>query len=204
MLHVHIIQVSDHCIVLHWVHLPIYLCAFPVMDTQVAVNSQQCKTLAVHILVHTALWTLWDYLCCTDPEVEILDHKLYVYLIFYISTKLISSIFLPAMHENSYTSTFLPIIYSFARLEIQVSVPWKGRVFWSFLIKCYLSWESTLSPLCNFQGKKESFRDFQNYCCAFHQSAFICSSRHNYNIQRDRSTRMGYFHCFYPILTYNR
>lgn len=93
LLYIHLIQVSDHCIVLHGAHLPIYLCTFPVMDTQVAVNSQQGKTPAVHILVHIAVWTLWDYLCCTDPEVEILDHKLYVYLIFYISTKLISSLY---------------------------------------------------------------------------------------------------------------
>ena len=58
LLYTHLIQLSDHCIVLHGVHLPIYLCTFPVMDTQVAVNSQQGKTPAVHILVHIALWTL--------------------------------------------------------------------------------------------------------------------------------------------------
>ena len=66
---------------------------FPVINTHVIVNSHQCKTPAVLILVHIALRTLWGCLWHINPEVEFLDHKLYVYIIFCISTKVLSSLY---------------------------------------------------------------------------------------------------------------
>lgn len=66
---------------------------FPVSNTHVVVNSQQCKTPAVHIRVHIALWTLWGCLWHINPEVEFLGHKLHVYIIFCINTKVLSSLY---------------------------------------------------------------------------------------------------------------
>lgn len=85
---------------------------FPVINTHVVVGSQQCQAPAVHILVHIALWTLWGYLWHINPEVESLDHKLYVYIIFCISTKLLSSLY---FHMQCMK---IPLFWFFDRLFI--------------------------------------------------------------------------------------